>query len=163
MVTVNTNPTQSKSHGVTFELYAHLKNFISDDSTHYHLTGTSHSCSFWPSLQSADVIDLENCTAMGSSGHGREPAFLFRVFNLEKRGIIKVTIKGVAIDCSPGDGILMTAISSSGKPIHCKTFAGYSNIGIMACTYQCLCHSGCIMFRATIADPANKIICAFEV
>ena len=75
-----------------------------------------------------------------------------------------MALQGSGINCSPVNGALMIAISTSGNALYCKAFVGHlTALGNITCTYSCDCSLGCVMFRVTIANPADKIICGFVV
>ena len=138
---------------------------ISDDSQNYHLIGSKVGCDFFPNLRPSNAIDLATCIQIDTSEEEHQDVlFVYRVLHQVKRRDIQVTFKGLGIECDPVNGVVMTAISTAGTPVPCKTFVGrLDTLGSMICSYSCGCSSGCVMFRAAISDPANKAICAFVV
>ena len=126
--------------------------------------GTQSNCDLLPNLQTSDAIDLETCNEIGKYGYGNDVVYLFRVLNQTKTGDVRVVLQGSGIDCSPVNGALMTAISTSGNALYCKAFVGHlTTLGNITCTYSCNCWSGCVMFRVTITNPSDKVVYAFVV
>ena len=121
------------------------------------------NCNLLPNLQTSDAINLHDCTEISKYGGGHTTVYMFKVLSQVKIGTVGVTLEGSGIDCSPVNGILMSAISIFGNANYCKAFAGkITPFGNITCTYSCNCASGCIMLRVTIVNPADKIICSFE-
>ena len=140
-----------------------IQTLIPDDSHHYQLTKLRPNCNLLPNLQTSDAINLHDCTEISNYGDGYNTFYLFRVLSQVKIGTVGVTLGGSGIDCSPVNGIWMSAISTSGNAYYCEAFAGkITTFGKITCTYSCNCSSGCVMFRATIVNPADKMICSFE-
>ena len=124
----------------------------------------SFSCDFLPRFQPSDAIKLQRCGGIVSNGHKTDTLFLFRVLKHVKRGAVSIKFQGFGIDCSPVNGIAMAAVSTVGKTTQCKAFAGdVDPNGNTTCSYSCGCSSGCVMFRVTVTDPADKIICPFVI
>ena len=149
----------------SYSLLMSIHIFISDDAKYYHLTGSKFGCDFFPNLQPSNAIDLATCIQIDTAEEEEQDVlFVFRVLHQVKRRDIKVKFKGLGIECNPVNGVVMTAISTVGTPVPCKTFVGrLDTMGSTICSYSCSCSSGCVMFRAAISDPANKAICVFVV
>ena len=121
-------------------------------------------CDFSSPFQHSDGITLDNCTTFNESGGDRDALLLFRVSKEVKRGKLRAFVQGYGIDCSPTNGIHVTAISPHGYTHYCKASVGHvSRFDTMDCSYYCNCPFGCAMFRARIVDPRDKVICAFVV
>ena len=140
-----------------------LRTDFSDDLVYYNFMETSATCDF-STVRLTDFVVLDTCTALDRFGGEQDVILLSRVPKREKTGMIATFIQGFEIDCSPTNGIHMMAISTGGNRTHCKAHVGHSTgLGIVTCTYFCRCSPSCAMFRVTIADLADKLICAFEV
>ena len=77
--------------------------------------------------------------------------------------LMRYSVRGIGIDCSPINGLMVRAGSVNGSLHKCTTLTGVVENDLVTCRYRCSCPDGCsfVMIKTVNIEPQS--LCASSI